>query len=241
MVDSPALAGSSELVSKIDTEPQRFVLTEAQPSPAPVRSVPAERRYLGGVLHLLVVGLVAAAIIGAFFASAFPLLIPPRDKAVLDAGLDSPAPEQAVSTAKVTTSPGDPIEATDASASATAARQPRLDAPEAPVPLSKANSTPAVAQFTHLAGPQQSVSKSGRTKAQTGGRGGRSVHHSQRPAVQTEKQWSLSAAMDRAHRQNFSDATPTLTPPGARATNPFAQQAAHPKPLTKPVASLTPP
>src|SRR5215471_6847162 len=107
VVASPAIAGSSELVSEIDTEPQRFVLTEAKPSSAPARSVPAERRYLGGVLHLLLVGLVAAAIIVAFFGSAFSVLIPPRDKAVLGAGLDSPAPHQAMSTVKVTTSHGD--------------------------------------------------------------------------------------------------------------------------------------
>jgi hypothetical protein len=228
------------MVSEIETEPQRFALTEVKPSPAPTRSVKAERRYLGGVLHLLLVGLVAAAIIGAFFASAFSLLAPPRDKAVLGAGY--PAPDQAVNTVKVTTSRGDPIEGTDASASATAAPEPRFDALEAPASLSEANSTPAAAQFTHLAGgPPQSPSKTGRTKAQPGSRSGRSGHHSQRPAAHREKQRTLSAAMQRAHRQNFSDAPATLTPPPAWTTNPFDQHAAHPKRTTKTVESLTPP
>jgi hypothetical protein len=84
------------------------------------------------------------------------------------------------------------------------------------------NSSPAVAKFTGLAGePTRSESASSRSRAHSATRGGRSAHHNQQPAAQTEKQRVLSAAMDRAHRQNFSDAFPTLTPPRAGARNPF--------------------
>src|SRR5690242_15125125 len=95
---SPRFAGSSEMVSEIYTEPRLCVPREAKPSPVPTRGVPAERPCVGDICYLLVVGLVAAGIIGVFFGSAFSLLIPSRDQTVVGAKAGSPASEQTVST-----------------------------------------------------------------------------------------------------------------------------------------------
>jgi hypothetical protein len=121
--DSPAAAGLSGVVSGIDTEPRLFdsVRREAQPTSAPSRSAPRERPHVGSVFYLLLVGLVATAIIGAFFGIAFSLLTQPKDKTVVGAGLVSPAAEEAVST-RGTTSPGQPRATTDTSAKTALAR-----------------------------------------------------------------------------------------------------------------------
>jgi hypothetical protein len=74
------------MVSEICTKPRLYVPRAAKPSPVPTRSVPAERPCVGDICYLLVVGLVAAGIIGIVFGSAFSLLIPPRDKTVVGAG-----------------------------------------------------------------------------------------------------------------------------------------------------------
>ena len=215
--------GLSRMVSEIDSEPRLFdvVRREAQLTPVPSRSAPAERHHVGSGFYLLLVGLVATAIIGAFFGIAFSLLTQPKDKTVVGAGLVSPAAEEAVST-RGTTSPGEPRATTDTSAKTALAPDSTLPAPGPPAPPLQVNSSPAVAKFTGVAGePTRSESASSRSRAHSATRGGRSAHHNQQPAAQTEKQRVLSAAMDRAHRQNFSDAFPTLTPPRAGARNPF--------------------
>jgi len=211
------------MVSEIDSEPRLFdvVRREAQLTPVPSRSAPAERHHVGSVFYLLLVGLVATAIIGAFFGIAFTLLTQPKDKTVVGAGLVSPAAEEAVST-RGTTSPGEPRATTDTSAKTALAPDSTLPAPGPPAPPLQVNSSSAVAKFTGVAGePTRRESASSRSRAHPATRGGRSAHHNQQPAPQTEKQRILSAGMDRAHRQNFSDAFPELTPPRAGARNPF--------------------
>jgi hypothetical protein len=202
------------MVSEIDTGPQLHVHREANPSPSPARSVPADRPHVGDICYFLVVGFVAAGIIGALFGSAFLLLTPARDKTVVRAEVVSPASEQTVSTVMGTANLGDPLGTTDASASTAVAPETMSDEPAPPAPPPDLNSTPAAAKFTGLADePTLSTIDSSRTDAQPAGRGRRSARHSYRPATQTEKQRTLSAAMERVHRQNFSHAAPTLTPP----------------------------
>jgi Flp pilus assembly pilin Flp len=64
------------VVSEIGTEPQPFdfLRRKAKLTSASSRSAPAKRPHVGGVFYLLLVGLVAAAIIGVFFGIAFSLL-----------------------------------------------------------------------------------------------------------------------------------------------------------------------
>jgi hypothetical protein len=47
--------------------------------------------------------------------------------------------------------------------------------------------------------------------------------------------------MDRAHRENLSDSSGSLTPPHAAAKNPFDQLITQLTGQTKPARSLTPP
>jgi hypothetical protein len=60
-------------------------------------------------------------------------------------------------------------------------------------------------------------------------------------AAQDEKQRISSAAMDRAHRENFSDPFQSLTPPEAGQKSPFDQLITHLTGRTNPTPSLTPP
>jgi hypothetical protein len=215
------------MVSEICTKPRLYVPRAAKPSPVPTRSVPAERPRVGDICYLLVVGLVAAGIIGVVFGSAFSLLIPPRDKTVVGAGAVSPASEQTVSTVIGMATPGDPLGATDASASTAVAPEAMSDALP-PVLPRDLNSTSAAAKFTGSGDePPRSMSDSSRTDAQPASRGRRSAHHRHQPATQKDKQrTSSSVAMDRAHRQNFSRATPTLTPPRTGVINAIDKHAA---------------
>ena len=78
------------MVSEINTEPRLFVLREAQLTSPPSRSAPAERPDFGIIFYLVLIGLVAAAIIGVFFGIAISLLTQPKDRTVVGAGLVSP-------------------------------------------------------------------------------------------------------------------------------------------------------
>jgi len=87
-----------------------------------------------------------------------------------------------------------------------------LPAPGPPAPPLQVNSSPAVAKFTGVAGePTPRESASSRSRAHPATRG-RSAHQISNPRLRPGKQRILSAAMDRAHRQNFSDAFPALAP-----------------------------
>jgi hypothetical protein len=215
------------MVSEIDTGPQLYVPRGARSSPVPTRSVPAERPYASDIGYFLVVGSVAAAVIGALFGSAFLLLMPSRDKTVDRAEVVTPASQQAVSTLMGTANPGDPLGITDAFASTAVAPEAMSDALP-PVLPRDLNSTSAAAKFTGLGDePPRSMSDSSRTDAQPASRGRRSAHHRHQPATQKDKQrTSSSVAMDRAHRQNFSRATPTLTPPRTGVINAIDKHAA---------------
>ena len=91
------------MVSEIDLEPRLFdfVPREAQLTSAPSR----DRPQVGSVFYLLLVGLVAAAIIGVFFGVGVSLLTLPKDHTVVGAGPLPPDAEEAVSTAKGCTEP----------------------------------------------------------------------------------------------------------------------------------------
>jgi hypothetical protein len=85
-----------------------------------------------------------------------------------------------------------------------------------------------------------------RSGAHSAARRGRSPPHHRQPAreelaAQAEKQRILSAATDRAHHENFSDPSQSLTPPQAWQRNPFDQLLTHLTGQTKPAQSLTPP
>jgi len=99
---------------------------------APSRSAPAERPDFGIIFYLVLIGLVAAAIIGVFFGIAISLLTQPKDRTVVGAVLVSPAAEEAVIT-RGTTNPSEPRATTEASAKTALAPDSTL-----PVPVSSA-------------------------------------------------------------------------------------------------------
>ena len=227
--DSPAAAGLSGVVSDFDTEPRlfEFVTREAELTSAPSRSAPAKRPHIGSVFYLLQVGLVAAAIIGVFFGVAFSLLTLPKDHTVVGAGPVSPGAEEAVSTATAATSPGEPL-AIVASAGTAPAPDPTSPAPDLPASAPQVNSSAAAAEFVGPGEPTQSASTGSRSRTHSAIHRGRSAHHHRQSPAQAEKQRELSAAMDRAHRENFADSFQSLTPPRAGARNPFDLLIAHP-------------
>jgi len=242
--DSPVAAGLSGVVSEIDLEPRLFdfVPREAQLTSAPSRSAPTDRPHVGSVFYLLLVGLVAAAIIGVFFGVGFSLLTLPKDHTVVGAGPVPPGAEEAVNTAKAAPSPGDPPATIVASAGNAPAPDPTSHVPAPPASPPQVNSSSAAAaEFAGPGAPTRSASGGSRSRAHPAIFRGRSAHHHRQPPAQTEKQRIVSAAMDRAHRENFSESFPSLTPPTAGARNPFDLLITHLTGPTKSAQSLTPP
>jgi hypothetical protein len=240
--DTTAAAGPPGMLSEIDSEPPLFdsVRREAQLTSALSRSSPAERSHVGNVLYLLLVGLIGVAIIGVFFGIAFSMLTQPKDKTVIDAGPVSSSAEEAGSTAKGTTSPGDPPATRIASAETAPALDP-THVPEPPAPPPHVSSSPAAATLAGPPGEPTANAGDRRSRAHSATRRGGSNHHHSRPAAQAEKHRTLSAATDRAHHENFSDSFQSLTPPRVGARNPFDQLITQLTGQTKPVQSLTPP
>ena len=239
----------SGMVSKIDTEPRLFdfVPREASPTSAPSRRAPAERPHIGSVVYLLLVGLVAAATIGIFFGIAFFLLAQPKDKTFIGAGPMSPGVEEAVSTAKGTTRAGDATATIVASAQTAPTPGPVSGWPRPAAPPPQVGSSSAAAESAGPPGESTHRASGGRrSDAHSAAGRGLSAHHHRQPAreelaAQAEKQRILSAAMDRAHHENFSDPFRSLTPPQARQRNPFDQLIMHLTGQTNPAQSLTPP
>lgn len=232
---------------EIGHTPQRFgsAPRDAPPIFAPSRRALAERLRAGSVLYLLLVGLVAVATAGVFFGVAFFLLAQPKDKTVVAEGRMSPAMEEAVSTATDTPRAGDAPTPIVASAEPPPAPDPAAPSPVAPLPPVSAN--PAAAE--PVAPPGESTrpaSADRRSIARSAPPRGRSANHHRQPtreklATRAENQRTLSAAMDRAHHENFADPFQSLTPPPAGTSNPFDQlitQLTGPK---KPAGALTPP
>jgi len=241
--DSPVAAGLSGVVSESDLEPRLFdfVPREAQLTSAPSRSAPTDRPHVGSVSYLLLFALIAAAIIGIFFGVAFALLTPPKEHTFVAAGPVSPGEEEAVSTAKATPSPGDPQATIVTSAETAPVPDPTSHAPDPILSPPQMNSSAAGAEFAGPGAPTRSASGGSRSRAHSTTHRGRSTHHHQQPPAQAEKQRVLSAAMDRAHRENFSDSFPSLTPPRTGARNPFDLLITHLTGPTKSAQSLTPP
>jgi len=241
--DSPIVAGLSGVVSEIDLEPRLFdfVPREAQLTSAPSRSAPTDRPHVGSVLYLLLVGLVAAAIIGVFFGVGVSLLTLPKDHTVVSAGPVPPGAEEAVSTAKAAPSPGDAPATIVASPGTAPVPDSTSHMPDSPASPPQVNSSAAASQFAGPGAPTRSASGGSRSRAHSATQRGRSTHHHQQPPAQAEKQRVLSAAMDRAHRENFSDSFPSLTPPRTGARNPFDLLITHLTGPTKSAQSLTPP
>jgi hypothetical protein len=237
----------SGMVSEIDAEPRLFdfVPREAPPTSAPSRRAPTERPHIGSVVYLLLVGLVAAATIGIFFGIAFFLLAQPKDKTFIGAGPVSPGVEEAVSTAKDTTRAGDATATIIPSAQTAPTPGPGWPSPAAPPP--QMGPRPAAAGSAGPPGESTHRASGGRRSgAHAAARRGRSAHRYRQPAreelaAQAEKQRILSAAMDRAHHENFSDPFQSLTPPQAQQRNSFDQLLTHLIGQTKPAQSLTPP
>ena len=228
--DSPAAGGLSSVVSDFDTEPRlfEFITRQAQLTSAPGRSAPAKRPHVGTAFYLLLLGLVAAAIIGVFFGVALSLLTLPKDHTVVGAGPVSPGAEEAVSTATATTSPGDLPATIVASAGTAPAPDPTSPAPDLSASAPQVNSSAAAAEFVGPGEPTQSASSGSRSRTHSATHRGRSAHHHRQSPAQAEKQPELSAAMDRAHRENFADSFQSLTPPKAGARNPFDLLITHP-------------
>src|SRR6516164_3023846 len=247
--DSPTAGEMSGIVSEIDAEPRLFdfVPREAPPTSAPSRRAPAEGPHIGSVVYLLLVGLVAAATIGIFFGIAFFLLAQPKDKTFVGAGPVSPGVEQAVSTAKGTTRAGDAPATIIASAQTVPIPGPvsGWSSPAAPPP--QVGPSPAAEESAGPPGESTHRPSGGRRSgAHSAARRSRSAHHYRQPAreelaAQAEKQRILSAAMDRAHHENFSDPFQSLTPPQARQRNSFDQLLTQLIGQTKPAPSLMPP
>ena len=237
------------MVSEIDTEPRLFgaVPRETQLVSAPSCGVAVEKLHVGRPLHLLLLGLVAAAIVGVFFGGAFFLLAQPKkNETFVAAGPAFPAIEEAVTTAEKTTAPGDAT-ATIIAAEQTAPTPASASGlPSFPALPPQVSSSPAAAEFAGPFGKRmQSASRSRRSHAHSAAHRYRSDHHPQpvrtELAAQAEKQRILSVAMDRAHRDNFADPFQSLTPPQPGQRSPFDQLITHLTGQTKPTPSLTPP
>ena len=117
---------------------------------------------VGTVFYLLLLGLVAAAIIGVFFGVALSPLTLPKDHTVVGAGPVSPGAEEAVSTATATTSPGDLPATIVASAGTAPAPDPTSPAPDLSASAPQVNSSAAAAEFVGPGEPTQSASSGSR-------------------------------------------------------------------------------
>jgi hypothetical protein len=176
----------------------------------------------------VLLGLVAAAIVGVFFGVALSLLTLPKNHTVVAAGPVSPGAEEAVSTATATTSPGKPLATIVASAGTAPPPDPTSPAPDPPASAPQMSSTAATAEFVGPGEPTQSASSGSRSRTHSATHRGRSAHHHRQSPAQAEKQPEVSASMDRAHRENFADSFQSLTPPKAGARNPFDLLITHP-------------
>jgi hypothetical protein len=233
---SAAAAGLLDMVSNVRREPRLFdpVPGETRPSSASGRSGLAERPRVNSFFYLVAVGLVGAAIVGVFFGIAFSLLPQPEKKTVAAAGPALPGAEQSVSTAKGSTDPGDPPAKVIASPGNARGPDPRSHALDSPAPAPQATSSPANE-------PTPNAGASNQSRGHLATRRERSARHHPQPLANAEKQRILAAAIDRAHRENFSDPFQSLTPPRAGARNSFDQLITHLSEQAKPVQPLTPP
>ena len=241
--DAPAAPRLLGAGSDLDSEPRLFDFApgEAPLPSAPAHPAPAERPHVNGAF-LLLVGLVIAAIIGVYFGLSFSLLKQPKDRIAVAAGQASSGAEEAKSTAKVATSPDDSLPAVVPSAEPAPAPEARSHEPELPAPPPQVSSHPDAAKaVTPPGAPIRSASGGSRSRAHSATRRGASTQPHPQPTPQTEKQRILSAAMDRAHRENLSDSSGSLTPPHTGAKNPFDQLITQLTGQTKPARPLTPP
>jgi len=110
------------------------------------------------------------------------------------AGPALPGAEQSVSTAKGATEPGDPPARIIASPGNARGPDPRSHALDSPAP--QASSSPANE-------PAPNAGASNQSRGHLATRRERSAHHHPQPLANAEKQRILSAAIDRAHRENF--------------------------------------
>lgn len=238
----------SGMFSKTDDPPELFgfAAREAPPTSEPKRRALAERLHIGSVFYLVLVGLVAAATISVFFGSAFLLLAQSKDKTFVRVGPVSPSVEGPVSTARDTTRAGDASTSIAASAETVPASDPPSGSPSPLAPPPPVSPNSAAAELVAPLGEStHSESAARRSIAHSAAPRGRSAYRHRRPSRglvgQAEKQRMLSAAMDRAHHENFSDPFQSLTPPQTWARNPFDQLITRLTGQTKPARSLTPP
>jgi hypothetical protein len=246
--DIPTAPGLSGMVPEIDPEPRLsdLVCGEAPPTSGSSRLASAERLHIGGMSYLLLLGLAAAATIGVFFGLAFFLLTPPNDKPVVDAGSASSRVEEARDTARGTMHSSDAPATSVASAEITPAPDATSRAPDSPAPSPGLSPPPAAVEFAGPPGEAAHPATEGRRNvAHSVAHRGRSGHNNRRRggeelASQAAKQRILSAAMDRAHRENLLDSSESLTPPKAGARNPFDRLITQLTRQTKPAPPLTP-
>ena len=241
--DAPAAARLSSAVSEIDQEPRLFDFApgEAPPPSAPSHPAPAGRPHVNSAF-LVLVGLVIAAIIGVYFGISFSLLTRPKDRTVVDAGPVSSGAEEAKGTAKLTTSPSDSSPTVAPSAEPAAAPEARPHEPDPPASPPQMSGRPDAAKAVSPPGePTRSASGGNGSRVHPATRRSGSPQPHPQSAPQTVRHRILSAAMDRAHRENLSDSSGSLTPPRAGAKNPFDQLITQLTGQTKPTRSLTPP
>jgi hypothetical protein len=245
---SRAAADISGVFPEIDNTPQPFGFAprEAPSTSAPSRRDRTERPHVGSAFYLLLVGLIAAATTGVFFGIAFFLLAQPKDRTFVGGAGVSSGMEEPLNTARDTTRAGDAPTPIVPSAETAPAPDPASGSPS---PLAPPPGSPDPAA-TELVAPPDEPIRSGsavsRSIAHSPPRLGRSAHHHRQPtrgepAAQAQKQRLLSAAMGRAHHENFSDPAPSLTPPQAGAKNPFNELITQLTGRTTPARSLTPP
>jgi hypothetical protein len=245
---SRAAADISGVFPEIDNTPQLFGFAprEAPSNSAPSRRARAQRLHVGSMFYLLLVGLIAAATISVFFGIAFFLLAQPKDRTFVGGARVSSGMEEPFTTARDTTRAGDAPTPIVPSAETAPVPDPASGSPN-PLAPPPGSPDPAATELVAPPGePIRSGSAINRSIAPSSPRLGRSAHrHRQptreKPAAQAEKQRQFSAAMDRAHHENFSDPSPSLTPPQAGAKNPFDQLITQLTGRTKPAQSLTPP
>jgi hypothetical protein len=207
------------------------------PKIPPPRSDPAQADRKAAPVSQETAPLQSAAV------AALPGFPPTRRQAVGEA----PPPQQSKATqsSPPVPPPGEPPAQTP-SAPEPASISPVSPASQTgPNPFAEENAGPLGDRPAHAAQGKRSTATQGRARATAGHT--RSAHHSRRldreeRAALREQQRILSAAMDRAHRENFTDAAQSSAPPRAKHRRSFDELVTQLTGESKPVdQSLTPP
>ena len=213
----------------------RFTLSPEKHGRVRLPAAVAWRRGLASIASFIssLVGLVGAATVGVFFGIAFSLLPQSEEKTVVPAGPALPGAENPLAPQRVRR-----IQATHRRKSSRpqGTHGARIRDRMHLFPRRQRHRRPR-----RMNKPTPNAGTSNQSRGHLATRRGRSAHHHPQPLANAEKQRISSAAIDRAHRENFSDPFQSLTPPRAGARNSFDQLITRLTAQAKPVRPLTPP